>query len=134
MFHGCALGAYWRISLAGNEIPDPLARRHLLEAGLDSAKALAIAQAYLKEDREVEAIDFLAAAVADSSDEARELLCKIQATALERGDVFLMRAASAALVEEPSSETWHALAEAASRAGRLQDVETAQRLATVHAE
>jgi hypothetical protein len=122
------------MQLANLKLPDPLSRRHLLDGDLEPAKALALAQAYLEDDREVEAVDFLAAAGPDSNAEARELLVQLQAVALERGDVFLMRMASTALDEEPSAETWHSLAEAATRAGRLQDVETADRLATVGAE
>ena len=124
--------------MAGLKLPDPLSRRHLLEGDLEPAKALALAKAYLEDGREVEAVDFLAAVLAavgpDSNAEASEALCELQAAALERGDVFLMRAASTALDREPSAETWRALAEAASRAGRPQDVETAERLATVGAE
>ncbi len=120
--------------MAEIELPDPLSRRHLLEGDLDSAKALALAKAYLEDGREVEATDFLAAADPDSNAEAREALCELQRVAVKHGDVFLMCAASAALDEEPSAETWCALAEAASRAGRSQDVETAERLATVGAE
>jgi hypothetical protein len=116
------------------KLPDPLSRRHLLDGGLESAKALSLAQAYLAVEREVEAIDFLAAAGPDSNSEARELLQKLQTVALERGDVFLMRVASTALDEEPSADTWRALAEAASSAGRSQDAETAERLTTVDAE
>jgi hypothetical protein len=122
------------MQLANLKLPDPLSRRHLLDGDLEPAKAFALAQAYLEDDREVEAIDFLAAAGPDSNAEAREVLLQLQAAALERGDVFLMRMASTALDEEPSAETWHSLAEAATRAGRLQDVETAERLATVGAE
>jgi len=120
--------------LAKMKLPDPLSRRHLLDGGVETAKALALAQAYLDVEREVEAIDFLAAAGPDSNSEARELLQQLQAAALERGDVFLMRVASTALDEEPSAETWRALAEAASNAGRPQDAESAERLATVDAE
>jgi len=120
--------------LAQLKLPDALSRRHLLEGGLDASKALALARLYLEDSREVEAIDFLAAADPDSNAEARDALGEIQREAVERGDVFLMRAASAALDEEPPAETWRALAEAASRAGRPQDVETAERFATVGAE
>jgi hypothetical protein len=112
-------------------LPDPLSRRHLLEGGLDESKAASLAKAYMDEGREVEAIDFLSAANPGSNPAAREALVALRDTALERGDVFLMRAVSAALDEEPSGEVWHALAEAATRGGRVQDAETAQRLATV---
>ena len=117
--------------MAKIKLPDPLSRRHLLEGGLDSAKALALAKAYLEEGREVEAIDFLSAAGIDANSEVRDALKQLQSTAVERGDAFLMRAASAALEEEPSSQTWQNLAQAATRAGRVHDAETAERLATV---
>jgi hypothetical protein len=120
--------------LAKMKLPDPLSRRHLLDGGLESAKALSLAQAYLDVDREVEAVDFLAAADPGSNSEARALLQQLQTVALERGDVFLMRVASTALDEEPSAETWRALAEAASSAGRPQDAESAVRIATVDVE
>lgn len=120
--------------MAETKLPDPLSRRLLLEGGLEPAKALAVAKAYLEDGREVEAIDFLAAVGPDSNAEAREALCQLQTAALERGDVFMMRASSAALDEEPSAEKWRALAEAASRAGRSKDIETAERLATVDAK
>lgn len=111
--------------MARSKLPDPLSRRHLLEGTLEPAKALAVAQAYLEADRELDAIDFLGRA------EARDALAELQEKALERGDVFLMRAASAALGDEPESATWLRLAEAARGAGRERDAETAQRLATV---
>lgn len=111
--------------MADLELPDPLARRHLMEGGLDPQKALAYGEAYLAEGREVEAIDFFAMA------DAKEPLAALQALAVERGDVFLMRAACDALDDEPSSATWVRLAEAATAAGRVRDAEAAQRLATV---
>ena len=116
--------------MAKMTLPDPLSRRHLLEAGLEETKALTLAKAYLEEGREVEAIDFLSAAKADSNSDAHDGLVELQRAAVERGDVFLMRLASSALGDEPASETWQSLADAAVRAGRLRDAETAQRLAT----
>jgi len=113
------------------KLPDPLSRRHLLDRALEPAKALALAKRYLEDGREVEAIDFLAVARAGSNEEAREALVSLRDEALERGDVFLMRVSSRALDEEPSQRTWQALADAASRAGRSKDAETAQRLAAV---
>ncbi|MBC8188507.1 MAG: hypothetical protein H8E78_09945 [Proteobacteria bacterium] len=119
------------------KLPDPLSRRHLLEGTLEASKALALAKAYLEEGREVEAVDFLAAAdaVADggaeAKEEARSALLGLQEVALERGDVFLMRVASGALGEETSQKNWQALAEAAKNLGRERDAETALRLATV---
>jgi hypothetical protein len=117
--------------MAKMTLPDPLSRRHLLEAGLETTKALALAKAYLEDGREVEAIDFLSAAHADSNSDARDALVELQRVAIERGDVFLMRSASEALGEEPVTSAWRALAEAALSAGRSRDAETAQRLATV---
>lgn len=111
--------------MAHKKLPDPLARRHLLEGTLDPQKARAYGEAYLAAGREVEAIEFLARG------EAREELTALQEAALERGDAFLMRSASAALGDEPSSAVWSRLAEVAAEAGRLRDAETAQRLATV---
>lgn len=109
------------------KLPDALARRHLLEGNLDAKKARAIADAYLEEDREIEAIDFLARA------DAPDVLARLQKAALDRGDVFLMKAASAALGDEPASQTWRDLASAATAKGRLRDAEAAARLATVEA-
>ena len=70
--------------MAKMKIPDPLSRRHLLEGGLDSAKALALAKAYLEEGREVESIDFLSAAGIDSNSEVRDALKQLQSTAVEQ--------------------------------------------------
>ena len=74
-----------------SKIPGPLERRHLIERELDAAHAKRIADAYLEEDRKVEAIDFLEKAGAE---EELESLCREART---RGDVFLLRAASTAL-------------------------------------
>ena len=111
--------------MANVKLPDPLARRHLLEGNLDAAKARAFGEAYLEAGREVEAIDFLARA------EAGEAIAGLREEALTRGDVFLMRSVARALGEEPDPATWTRLAEAAARNGRERDAETARRLATV---
>lgn len=111
--------------MARTKLPDPLARRHLLEAELQPAVARAHADAYLALGREIEAIDFLARAGA--TDE----LARLEAAALERGDVFLMRRVAAALGRDPGPEAWRALAAAAQRAGRERDAESAARLAAV---
>lgn len=121
--------------LSSLKLPDALARRHLLEGNLDSDKALALARTYLDAGREVEAIDFLAAAktAADggSDSDAHKVLVELSEEALARGDAFLMRIVIRALGTEPSAQTWQALADAATEAGRPRDAETAQRLATV---
>ncbi|MFO0687731.1 MAG: hypothetical protein U0900_03415 [Myxococcota bacterium] len=113
--------------MATSKLPDPLARRHLLEAQLEPAKAKALADAYLALGREIEAIDFLERA------KAVDALAALEAAALERGDVFLMRRVAHALGREPSADRWRALAAAAARAGRLRDAEAAMRLAAVDA-
>lgn len=113
--------------MAKSKLPDPLAKRHLLEADLEPAKARALADAYLALGREIEAIDFLKQA------KAVDALAALEAAALERGDVFLMRRVAQALGREPSPERWRALAAAAERAGRLRDAEAAVRLAAVDA-
>jgi hypothetical protein len=111
--------------LAKTKLPDALSRRYLLERELGAEKARALGEAYLEVGREIEAIEFLARA------EAREPLEALRQLAVERGDVFLMKGVSAALSEEPSSETWRSLAQAAATAGRERDEEAALRLAAV---
>ncbi|MBW2426052.1 MAG: hypothetical protein JRG86_17535 [Deltaproteobacteria bacterium] len=113
--------------MAPTKLPDPLSRRYLLEREVDPTKALAYAEAYLEAGRELEAIEFLARAG------ATERLEELQAAAVERGDVFLMKAVSGAIGREPSAEIWRELREAAARAGRERDAETAARLAKVEA-
>ena len=93
------------------KLPDPLARRHLLEGRIAPEKARGVAEAYLAEGREVEAIDFLARA------EAHERLESLRSAALEAADVFLFRAASSALGSETPAEVWSRLAEVARAAG-----------------
>jgi len=111
--------------LAKTKLPDPLSRRYLLERELDPTKARALADAYLEAGREVESIEFFVRA------QAEEPLRALQTAAVERGDVFLMKMASAALDEEPTAEVWRALQQAASAAGREREAEMASRLATV---
>ncbi|MEZ4330785.1 MAG: hypothetical protein R3F35_03480 [Myxococcota bacterium] len=113
--------------MARSKLPDPLAKRHLLEARLDAGKARALADEYLALGREIEAIDFLVQAGATEAIEA------LEQAALERGDVFLMKKVALAFGRDPSPERWRALSDAATRAGRARDAETAARLATVDA-
>lgn len=113
--------------MAKTKLPDPLSRRYLLESELDPAKARALADAYLEAEREIEAVEFFARSGGE------EPLRALQAAAIGRGDVFLMKMASAALDEEPTSETWRTLQQAATAAGRERDAEMAARLATVDA-
>lgn len=111
--------------MARTKLPDPLARRHLLEAALEPARAKALAEGYLARGREIEAIDFLAKAGDESS------LVALENEAVQRGDVFLLRRVAQALGREPGPERWRALADAANRAGRQRDAEAAIRLAAV---
>jgi hypothetical protein len=98
--------------LAKNAIPDPLERRHLIERPLDPARALAIAEAYAKEERVVEAVAFLRKAnAADRLEHAFQ-------QALREGDPFLLREVAQALGREPDVEAWRALESAAVASGK----------------
>ena len=109
--------------MAKREIPGPLARRHLIEKGLDAASALAIAEAYLADGRKVEALDFFAKA------EAKERLAELRAEAIGEGDAFLLQAAARHLGEPAGREDWQRLSEAAEAAGKERYASTARRQA-----
>ena len=94
------------------KIPSPLDRRHLIERDLDASKARAIADAYLAEDRLIEALIFLERA--DAQDE----LVQIRDRAVEEGNVFLLREVSRVLDQEPDAATWARVAEAADASGQ----------------
>ena len=107
--------------MARASIPDPLARRHLLERTLSSAQALSIAEAYLEADRPCDSLAFLER-VDDKS-----LLDGLREKAIESGDAFLLRAvAQAAGVDAPAS-AWAKLAETARSQGKLLYAEQARR-------
>jgi hypothetical protein len=110
--------------VAKSKIPDPLARRHLLEREMQPAQALRLADAYLEQGRVLEAIDFLRKA------DARDRLAALRDQAIAAGDVFLLRAAASALAEPPDPSTWLALAEAAAAAGKQRYAADARRQAT----
>ena len=107
--------------MAKSGVPNPLDRRILLEKQLDPAHALRIAEAYLAEERVVEAVAFLHRAG------AQERLGAIVAEAVRAGDAFLMREACTALERSPACAEWQAVAEAASAAGKLRYAEQASR-------
>lgn len=111
--------------MAGPKIPNPLERRHLLKHELPAAQALGIADAYLEEDRSVEAVDFLVKA------EAVEKLEALLEQATDAGDTFLARAVSAGLKITPDSERWRRLAEAADAAGKSLYAAAARRQAEI---
>jgi hypothetical protein len=98
--------------LAKHAIPDPLERRHLIERPLEPARALAIADAYAKEERAVEAVAFLRKANAVDRLEA------LWQQALADGDPFLLREVALALGREPDAAAWRALESAAGAAGK----------------
>jgi hypothetical protein len=109
--------------MARSKLPDPLARRHLVERELTERQALATAEAYLEAGRTLEAVDFLVKAGADERLEA------LRAEAVETGDFFLMRALARAVGEAPDRATWLALAEAAEAAGKARYAQDARRQA-----
>ena len=98
--------------MAKRAIPDPLERRHLVERSLEPARASAIAEAYLAEERAQEAVAFLARA------QASERLEALWRQAVEQGDPFLLREVATALGREPDAACWRALAEAAASLGK----------------
>jgi hypothetical protein len=92
--------------MAEAQIPTPLVRRHLLEKALDPSEALGIAEAYLAEERTMEALAFLAA--------------------------FVLRSIAALEGSEPSPEEWTRLEAAARAAGKMVYADTARRQAHRH--
>lgn len=107
--------------MAKSKIPDPMNRRHLVERELPQEQALAIAEAYLAEDRSCEAVDFLRLAGAS------ERLAELRAEAVSSGDAFLLRAAANAMDAAPERDEWRRLGEAAAAAGKESYVQEAQR-------
>jgi len=92
--------------------PGPIERRHLVERELGEAQALRYAEAYLAEEREIDALAFLVKAGATERIEA------LRDRAIESGDAFLLRAVAAATGAPPKRNEWSALAESAARAGK----------------
>ena len=95
--------------MAKSKIPNPLERRHLVERELPPAQALAIADAYLAENRATEAPAFL--------------------RPVASGDAFLLRAGARAMEAPPEREEWRRLAEAATAAGKERYADEARRQA-----
>jgi hypothetical protein len=109
--------------MAKSRIPDPLARRHLVERALPEAEALAIADAYLADGRITEAVDFLRVAG------ARDRLREVRAEAVSSGDAFLLRSVALAMSAPPKREEWRELAVAAEAAGKQRYAVEARRQA-----
>ena len=104
-------------------IPNPLERRHLIERDATPEQSLALAEAYLAEDRAWEAIAFLAKA------DARDRLAAIRDAAVAAGDAFLVREVTRVLRDEVPAERWRAVAQAAAAAGKERYAAQAVRLA-----
>ena len=98
--------------MAKAKIPGPIERRHLVEKTLPPEQARAIADAYLGEDRCLEAIDFLALAGAGDQ------LAALRQRALADGDAFLLRAVAAAEERTPTRDDWQQVEAAAAASGR----------------
>jgi len=98
--------------LAKGKIPDPIERRHLVEKELPPAQARAIAEAYLAEDRCLEAVDFLKIAAAG------ERLAELRQRSIAEGDAFLLRAVAGAQGQTPTRDDWQKLETAAAAQGR----------------
>jgi hypothetical protein len=110
--------------VANKKIPDPMERRHLLAKSLDAKAAIGIADAYLAEDRPVEALDFLAKVDAHDRIEA------MVEQAIEAGDAFLLKSIHEALgLEQLQRDQWERLAAAADAAGKTLYASLAQRIA-----
>lgn len=107
--------------MAKSGIPGALERRHLIEKELSAAQAQRIADAYVADDRHLEAVDFLRKL--DGSQALQEL----RARAVEEGDAFLLRGVAAAMGGRPAREEWKALAASASALGKLRYAEEARR-------
>ncbi len=98
--------------MAKAKIPGPIERRHLVEKALPPDQARAIADAYLAEERWLEAIDFLKLAGAG------DRLADLRQRALADGDAFLLRGVAAAQAKPPTRDDWQKVEAAAAASGR----------------
>ena len=114
--------------MAKSAIPGVLERRHLIEKEIGEAQALAMAEAYLAEDRLEEALAFLEKAGAS------ERLAELRAGAVAAGDVFLLRGAARSMGESPSRDEWVSVETAAAAAGRKRYAADAHRQLEVEPE
>jgi len=109
--------------VAKSRIPDALERRHMVERELAPAQALRIAEDYLAEGREIEAVDFLRKAG------AAEKLAELRREAIARGDAFLLRSVAVASGSPPTRDEWQALSQAAASAGKQRYADEGRRQA-----
>jgi hypothetical protein len=93
----------------------------MIERDQSPEQALAIAEAYLADDRLEEAVIFLGKAGAD------DRLDALTEQAVELGDVFLLSEIARVRGHEPEPAVWQRLAESARRAGKDVYAETAER-------
>jgi hypothetical protein len=107
--------------LAKIPIPLPLERRHLIEKDIPAAQAVAIAQAYLDDDRVSEAIAFLV------KGEATDELDALAKQFADAGDAFLVKQLLDASGRELDSTGWLAVAASAEAAGKEFYAEMARR-------
>jgi hypothetical protein len=99
--------------MAKRKIPNLIERRNLLAKNLDAKQAMALADAYLAEDRVVDALAFLTKA------EASDRLEALAEQAIASGDAFLLKAALEAAKDDVHDRNrWVRLAEAAEAAGK----------------
>ncbi|MBW2240578.1 MAG: hypothetical protein JRH01_01210 [Deltaproteobacteria bacterium] len=87
-------------------------RRHLVEGETDAEKSLALAEAYLEEGRQQEAVVFLSKAG------ATEKLDALLEEAVEAGDAFLVRQVAEALDRVLPSATWARVEAQAKKLGK----------------
>jgi hypothetical protein len=109
--------------MAKTKLPDAMERRHLIEKAIPPAQALRLAEAYLAEERVIEALVFLKKAGAE------QRLQPIGEQAKLDGDVFLMRQVATWLDSAPSGQEWSAAAAAAQERGKLRYAADAERQA-----
>jgi hypothetical protein len=99
--------------MAKRKIPNLIERRQLLAKNLDAKQAIGLADAYLAEDRIIDALAFLANAGATDRLEA------LAEQAIASGDAFLLKAAlEAAHDDVHDRDRWVRLAAAAEAAGK----------------
>lgn len=107
--------------MAKNVIPDPLKRRHLIEQDLDASQCLTIAEDYVAEGRDFEALQFFAKAG------ATDKLVAVGDAAVAAGDAFLLKQVADILGTDQGTERWGSLAEAAEAKGLERYAEMARR-------
>jgi hypothetical protein len=109
--------------MAKAAIPNPLERRHLIERDAAPEQSRKLADLYLAEGRDWEAIAFLAKAG------DREGLAALREAAMVAGDTFLVREVTRVLRDEVSAQAWHRVAQAATENGKDRFAAQAIRLA-----